>query len=211
MHVVPTSSLTATPSSRARSRSYSLSNGSAIAPRRLHTRGLGLAKLGVHLALRDAEGRAGDLEASAQIPLLLLRDGELRRDRLGQLHDLEKVVLERPLPASQRVALVRERLQLTRHGSGGKLPVDLAALLLDRGHLVLQPLLAAGEIGVAARQLLELGFHIGQRRFERVDIGALGQMGPTVTKLIETSVGVLEREEIGLQRHGESVVGAPPP
>ncbi len=61
------------------------------------------------------------------------------------------------------------------------------------------------------RQLLELGLNVGEVCFERVHVRALGQVGATVPELIEMSVGVLEREEVGLQRSRREGGHVPPP
>ena len=91
---MPTSSLTATPSSRARSLSYSLSNGAGDRARRLGTLGFGGDELGPHNLLGFVEVLLRDAAAGEQIAQLRFQLDHLLGHRLGELHDLQQLVLE---------------------------------------------------------------------------------------------------------------------
>ena len=96
------------------------------------------------------------------------------------------------------------------------MPADIlrstsAALRLDPRDLVFETALAAREIGLPARQLLEVASQVGQRAVESLKVRSLGQVGASVPELVEPSVRALEREKVGLGGHGATVTGGPPP
>src|SRR5690606_2118285 len=118
-------------------------------------------------------------------------------DRLGELHDLRRLALELADPPADRRDVVLQRLQLAGVGdrAGVQLLLRLGGALGQRGHLVLESLLAAGELVPALVDLGDLGLDLGEGGPHVGELGALRQSLALDGQLVEAGVPGLDREQ----------------
>ena len=123
---------------------------------------------------------------------------ELVVERDGQLHLLDDLVLHVGLVALERGLVVLQGLQLAGRGDAAavELAVDVDDLGLDRRHLVLEPLLGAGDLVAPSLHRHRLLLDRHQLLTMGRELVALGERESTMPQLLGGGVVLLEHEEL---------------
>ncbi len=211
--VGPTRRAMATPPRWERSRSYSAHRSSGTSVAASSRAGAGIGQLRHDRPLGLGQGRLDAGRLGGQGLTLGVELGHLRLDRLGELHDLELLVFEAADAAPERGDVVLQGLQLPGVGNRARVEplVGLADALVEGGDLVLEALLAAGQLAPPVLDDRRPGLEGGDRLSVGGQLGPLGQCLRAVRQLVDVRVVGLYGQERLPTGHRRPTLPAPRP